>query len=99
MAVEIVIPVLGISVTKGKIVEWLKQEGQSVEKGEVLFIVETEKVTTEVESPASGIVAKILHGPGTELPSGTVIGYITHKGEALPNGLAEEATAAQPDQT
>ena len=104
MAVEIVIPVLGISVTKGKIVEWLKQEGQSVEKGEVLFIVETEKVTTEVESPASGVVAKILHGPGADLPSGTVIGYIVPEGEALPadfaDGLAAAGpTEAGPDQT
>lgn len=96
MAVEIVIPVLGISVTKGKIVEWLKQEGQTVEKGEVLLIVETEKVTTEVESPASGVVAKILHGPGADLPSGTVIGYIAQEGEALPDDFADDLAAAAP---
>jgi len=68
VATEVVVPMLGITVEKGTIVEWLKSEGDLVEKGEIIFIVETEKVTTEVESPASGILAKIIVPVGVEVP-------------------------------
>ena len=85
MITEVVIPMLGITVERGRIVEWLKKEGERVEKGEILFVVETEKVTTEVESPASGILAKILVPAGMEVPVLTVVGVITEPGEELPD--------------
>jgi pyruvate dehydrogenase E2 component (dihydrolipoamide acetyltransferase) len=85
MATEVVIPMLGVTVEKGKIIEWLKNEGDSVEKGESIFIVEADKVTTEVESPASGILAKILIPAGEEVPVLTVVGWITQAGEKLPD--------------
>ncbi|UCD81024.1 MAG: 2-oxo acid dehydrogenase subunit E2 [Desulfobacterales bacterium] len=84
MATEIVIPMLGITVEKGKILEWLKNEGDPVEKGESIFVVEADKVTTEVESPASGILAKILLPEGVEVPVLTVVGVITRPGEEVP---------------
>lgn len=84
MATEVVIPVLGITVERGKIVEWVKKEGDPVEKGETIFIVETDKVVTEVESPASGILAKILIPEGAEMPVLTVVAVITGPGEQLP---------------
>jgi pyruvate dehydrogenase E2 component (dihydrolipoamide acetyltransferase) len=84
VATEIVIPMLGITVEKGKIVEWLKNEGDAVEKGESIFVVEADKVTTEVESSASGILARILLPTGEEVPVLTVVGVITAPGEALP---------------
>jgi pyruvate dehydrogenase E2 component (dihydrolipoamide acetyltransferase) len=105
MATEVVIPMLGVTVEKGKIIEWLKNEGDSVEKGESIFIVEADKVTTEVESPASGILAKILIPAGQEVPVLTVVGWITQAGEKLPAvaqvkpvsaPLPEAAAAAQP---
>ena len=92
MAVEVVLPMLGITVERGKIVEWLKKEGDPVEKGEIIFIVEVEKATTEVESPASGILAKILIPVGVEAPILSVAAIITAPGEALP----EKYRAAQP---
>lgn len=85
VAVEVVIPMLGVTVENGKIVEWLKTEGDPVEKGESLFIVEADKVTTEVESPATGILAKILLPEGEEVPVLTVVGLITEPGEAIPD--------------
>ncbi len=85
MASEIVIPMLGVTVEKGKIVEWLKNEGDTVEKGESIFVVEADKVTTEVESLASGILAKILLEAGIEVPVLTVVGVITEPGEAVPD--------------
>jgi len=92
VATEVVIPALGITATRGKIVKWLKQEGQPVERGEPLFVVETEKVTTEVESPASGILAKILLPAGAEAPTLALVGLITTPGEALPAEYAAPAT-------
>ncbi|MBW2065266.1 MAG: 2-oxo acid dehydrogenase subunit E2 [Deltaproteobacteria bacterium] len=84
MATEVVIPMLGVTVERGRIVEWLKKEGDHVEKGESIFIVEVEKATTEVESPATGILAKILVPEGVEVPVLTVVGIITEPGEELP---------------
>ncbi|MBW2063495.1 MAG: 2-oxo acid dehydrogenase subunit E2 [Deltaproteobacteria bacterium] len=96
MATEVVVPMLGITVERGKIVEWLKKEGDSVEKGEIIFIVEVEKATTEVESPATGILAKILVGEGVEVPVLTVVGVITEPGEELPaKYLKPEVTARE----
>lgn len=85
MPIEVVMPALGITVEKGIVVEWLKQEGEAVSKGEVLFVVETDKVTTEVESPASGILAKILVPAEVEVPILTVLALITEPGEKLPD--------------
>ena len=64
MAVEVVIPSLGEVVEEVTILNWLKSEGERVQKGEPLLEVESEKVNTEIPSPASGILAKILHFKG-----------------------------------
>jgi pyruvate dehydrogenase E2 component (dihydrolipoamide acetyltransferase) len=94
VATEIVIPMLGITVEKGKIIEWLKNEGDPVEKGESIFVVEADKVTTEVESPASGILAKILLPEGVEVPVLTVVGVITMPGEEVPAHYLKAAADA-----
>lgn len=94
MAVEVVVPMLGITVERGKIVEWLKNEGDQVEKGEIIFIVEVEKATTEVESPASGVLAKILIPAGVEVPILSVAAVITAPGEALPEKYLQAQPAA-----
>lgn len=91
MATEVVLPMLGITVEKGKIVEWVKKEGDPVEKGEIIFIVEVEKATTEVESPASGILAKILVPEGVEVPVLTVVGIITEPGEKFSEDSVPQA--------
>jgi len=95
MATEVVIPMLGVTVEKGKILEWLKKEGDSVERGESIFVVEADKVTTEVESPAGGILAKILVEAGREVPVLTVVGLIAEPGEEISadyeTGVAAEA--------
>ncbi|MEJ2725416.1 MAG: dihydrolipoamide acetyltransferase family protein [Deltaproteobacteria bacterium] len=95
MATEIVLPMLGITVERGKIIEWKKKEGDPVEKGEIIFVVEVEKATTEVESPASGIMAKILVPEGLEVPVLTVVGVITEAGEELPAKYLEPVSVAQ----
>lgn len=84
MAVEVVMPILGLTVEKGKITKWLRSEGDEVKKGEPIFEVEADKVTTEVESPASGILNSIIVPEGVEVPVLTVLAVITEKGEELP---------------
>jgi pyruvate dehydrogenase E2 component (dihydrolipoamide acetyltransferase) len=96
MSVEVVMPALGLTVEKGIIVKWLKREGEAVKKGEPLFEVEADKVATEVESPASGILARILIQEGVEVPILTVVGVITEAGEALPAEYSAPAAAAPP---
>lgn len=83
MATEVVLPMLGITIEKGQIREWMKCEGDPVEKGESIFVVEADKVTTEVEAPASGVLAKILVPVGVEVPVLTVVAIIAQPGEAI----------------
>ncbi len=83
MATEIIMPVLGMTMESGIIVEWMKKEGDSVTEGEVLFNVETDKSVMEVEAKASGTLLKIVHGPGDDVPIQQVIGYIGEAGEAI----------------
>ena len=84
MATEVVIPMLGVTIETGIIVEWLKKEGDPVKKGESLFVVEADKVVAEVESPATGLLAKILLPVGQKVPVLTVVAVITEPGETLP---------------
>ena len=83
MATEVIMPVLGMTMESGIIVEWMKKEGDSVTEGEVLFNVETDKSVMEVEARAAGTLLKILHGPGDEVPIQQVIGYIGSPGETI----------------
>jgi len=90
MATEIVMPALGLTVEKGTILQWLKREGDFVKKGESIFEVEADKVTTEVESPATGILRKILVPEGVEVPILTVVAVITVEGEEIPEKYLTE---------
>ncbi len=77
-------PKFGLTMTEGKIVEWRKKEGDLVQKGEVLFVFETEKVTYEVEAAESGILAKVVFGVDETVPVGAIVAYITQPGEKAP---------------
>ena len=83
MATEVIMPVLGMTMESGIIVEWMKEEGDSVTEGEVLLNVETDKSVMEVEARASGTLLKILHGPGDDVPIQQVIAYIGEEGETI----------------
>ena len=60
MATEVLMPKLGLTMTEGTIDEWKKNVGDTVKKGEILFSVETDKLTNDVESEADGVLLKIL---------------------------------------
>ena len=83
MPSDVVMPKLGLNMTEGLLVEWLKKEGDPVKKGDLLFSVETDKITTEAEANVDGVLAKILVAAGETVPVRTVVGLITAPGETL----------------
>jgi pyruvate dehydrogenase E2 component (dihydrolipoamide acetyltransferase) len=74
--IPIAMPKLGYDMEAGKVASWLKQVGDTVERGEAIAEIETEKATVEMEATASGTLAEIIAEPGAELPVGEVIGYL-----------------------
>lgn len=90
MSTEIILPKIDEAMVKGKIIEWKKKEGDPVSKGEIVFTIETEKVTWEVEAPDSGILAQIRFPAGEEVPVGTIVAYILQPGEKAPPRSPEE---------
>src|SRR3954470_23007311 len=80
VTVQIRMPEMGESVSEGTILEWLKQVGDPVELEEGIVEVSTNKVDTEVPSPASGVLTKILVQPDETVPVGTVLGEISQNG-------------------
>ncbi|HSV31584.1 MAG TPA: dihydrolipoamide acetyltransferase family protein [Atribacteraceae bacterium] len=89
MAKSVIMPKLGLTMEEGVINRWLVKEGDQVEKGDVLFEVETDKVNMEVESPASGVLLKIIHREGETIPITQTVAYIGKKGEALPERVSD----------
>jgi pyruvate dehydrogenase E2 component (dihydrolipoamide acetyltransferase) len=83
MATTVIMPKLGLTMTEGTIEKWLKEEGDRVEKGEPLLEIITEKINFQYESPASGILRKILHHEGEVVPVTTPIAIIAEEGEVL----------------
>lgn len=83
MPVQVIMPQFGESVVEGTITRWLKKPGDPVERYEALVEVNTDKVDTEVPSPASGVLLEILVPEGTTTTAGTLLAMIS--GEAEPN--------------
>jgi pyruvate dehydrogenase E2 component (dihydrolipoamide acetyltransferase) len=83
MAITFGMPSLGHTMEKGKIIEWLKHEGDSIAKGEPLVVIETDKVITEVESPAEGVVLRIVVPSEEERPIGALLAVLGAQGEQV----------------
>src|SRR5438552_17049214 len=83
MATEIKLPRLGQGMESGTIVKWLKSEGDTVEKGEPLYELDTDKVTQEVEADASGVLLKIVVQEG-EVPVGKTVAVIGSPDKDVP---------------
>jgi 2-oxoglutarate dehydrogenase E2 component (dihydrolipoamide succinyltransferase) len=94
-AVEVVMPQMGVSVSEGTITRWLKQEGEHVEADEPLLEISTDKVDTEVPSPASGTLTQILVQEGETVDVGTKLGQIGGAAGA-PAPAAEPEPAPEP---
>ena len=95
MAVPVIMPKLEMSQETATVIEWTKHEGDRIEKGEPLLTVETDKVTVEVDSPASGILAGVSAEPQQVVPVTEIIAYVLQPGEALPKGPRAAAAPVQ----
>jgi pyruvate dehydrogenase E2 component (dihydrolipoamide acetyltransferase) len=92
MATAVIMPKVDMVMETGTFVEWMKQEGDRVEKGEPLFVIMTDKASIEIEAPASGFLAGVTARPDDVIPVTEVIAYILEPGEELP----AEAAAPPP---
>jgi len=95
-AVEVVMPQMGVSVSEGTITKWSKQVGDTVEADETLLEISTDKVDTEVPSPASGVVTEILVSEGETVEVGTVLARI---GSAAGGSVPAAPPAPEPAPT
>jgi pyruvate dehydrogenase E2 component (dihydrolipoamide acetyltransferase) len=84
MAISVVMPALEMAQETGKLISWLKQEGETVAKGEPLLEIETDKAVMEIESPGEGILAAVKAQAGAEVPVGQTIAWIVRPGETPP---------------
>jgi pyruvate dehydrogenase E2 component (dihydrolipoamide acetyltransferase) len=92
--VEVTMPVLGLTMERGTIVTWLKEVGDHVEAGEPLFLVETDKATSDAPSPAAGTLVRILSGEGESVAVGTVIAIVAETSDDLEQVRAAARAAA-----
>jgi pyruvate dehydrogenase E2 component (dihydrolipoamide acetyltransferase) len=93
MAETIAMPKLGFDMAEGTLVRWVKNEGEAINKGDVLAEIETDKATVEVESSASGVVLKHLVDQGTVVPVSTPIAVVGEEGEEVGEQPAAEPKA------
>ncbi len=97
MAIEIRVPEAGESIVEVEVGEWLKAEGERVEKDEPIVELVTDKATMELPAPAAGVLGKVLKPSGALVKVGEVIAYLEAEGAAAaPKAPAQEPAAAQP---
>ncbi len=94
-ATDVVMPQMGVSVSEGTVTKWLKQEGETIEADEPLLEISTDKVDTEIPSPASGVVTQILVQEGETVEVGTKLAQIG--GAAAGTQIGGAAGGAQPE--
>jgi pyruvate dehydrogenase E2 component (dihydrolipoamide acetyltransferase) len=94
MAVSVVMPALEMAQETGKLVSWLKQEGELVRKGEMLVEVETDKAVVEVEAATDGILAGVTAKPGDVVHVGHTIAWLVQPGESVPAPTSTSRAAA-----
>jgi pyruvate dehydrogenase E2 component (dihydrolipoamide acetyltransferase) len=74
--IPVYMPKFGMTMTTGLITEWMYAAGEAVKQGEALAVIETEKVQTELESPATGTLVDVKYPDGEEAPVGEIIAWI-----------------------
>src|SRR6476660_8351374 len=99
MAVSVVMPAIEMAQDTGKLVSWLKQEGERVRKGEMLLEVETDKAVVEVEAAADGILAGVTAKPGDVVHVGHTIAWLVQPGESPPAAAPAASASARASST
>ena len=93
MATEVIMPALEMAQETGKLLRWIKAEGEAVTKGEPLMEIETDKVTVEIEAPADGILGMVTASEGDDVPVGQTIAFVLAEDEAAPEPVAAPTAA------
>jgi pyruvate dehydrogenase E2 component (dihydrolipoamide acetyltransferase) len=96
MATEVIMPKVDMVMETGTFVEWLKKEGEHVNKGDPLFVIDTDKAAIEMESPGDGILAGVIAKPNDVIPVTQVIAYVLAPGELLPGKKIPEQVVTIP---
>ncbi|HVT92494.1 MAG TPA: 2-oxoglutarate dehydrogenase, E2 component, dihydrolipoamide succinyltransferase [Bryobacteraceae bacterium] len=95
--IDVVMPQMGESIVEGTLTKWLKKAGEHVERDEPLFEISTDKVDTEIPSPAAGVLSQVLVEEGKTVAIGTTVGKIEESGAASAQApAAAEAPASTP---
>lgn len=95
MISEVIMPVLGLTMESATIIEWVVKEGDTVAVDDTLLVVETDKAATDVPSPGSGIVGRIVVPEGEDIPVGTILAYLVTSLDEIAN-LPEAPAVAAP---
>jgi pyruvate dehydrogenase E2 component (dihydrolipoyllysine-residue acetyltransferase) len=94
MITKVVMPKLSDAMETGKVIQWLKKEGETVKGGDVIAEIETDKANVEIEAFGSGVLRKIIVGPGGQVPVGALIAVIAEPAE----DISEVATPPAPSE-
>jgi pyruvate/2-oxoglutarate dehydrogenase complex dihydrolipoamide acyltransferase (E2) component len=103
MQIEVVMPQMGVSVSEGTVTKWLKQPGDAIARDEALLEISTDKVDTEIPSPADGVVGELLVAEGDTVEVGTLlatilpVGAVAMEAPTAPEPVAAEPVAAPPE--
>jgi len=96
MITKVFMPKLSEAMETGKVIQWLKKEGDAVKGGDVIAEIETDKANVEIEAFGSGVLRKIMVGPGGQVPVGDLIGVIADPSEDISGVAAAPSPAATP---
>jgi 2-oxoglutarate dehydrogenase E2 component (dihydrolipoamide succinyltransferase) len=94
--IDVVMPQMGESIVEGTLTKWLKKPGERVERDEPLFEISTDKVDTEIPSPAAGVLQDVVVEEGKTVAINTVVARIAEEGGAAAAPAVEQPAAAQP---
>src|SRR5271170_5897128 len=96
MSIEVTMPQMGESVVEGTVTKWLVKEGDRVQEDQPLCEISTDKVDTEIPSPGTGVIAKLIAAEGDTLPVGAPLAVIEAAGAAAGAAAPAPASAAGP---
>src|SRR5262249_27457815 len=88
---DVIMPQMGESIAEGTITQWMKKDGDGVQRDEPLFEISTDKVDAEIPAPASGVLREIRVEPGATVPINTVVAVIGEADAAAPTPSAAAA--------
>ena len=97
MAISVVMPALEMAQETGKLVSWLKKEGEPVKKGDMLLEVETDKAVVEIEAQGDGILAGVTAKVDDVIPVGQTIAWLVKPGEQPPSASTPTQTGRKMD--